>query len=124
LTGAARIIDRLVDDAGWLRQCAGGLTHLHANEYPPAVNLRPDGDYPGPHAGGGRPARVAAILPRIAADVDELARARRVADLGAAGALPDRRAERRCRACTSGSSAATASCPSPSAPGTCSPHEG
>ena len=35
--------------------------------------------------------RVAAILQRIAADVDELARVRRVADLGAAAALPDRR---------------------------------
>ena len=33
--------------------------------------------------------RVAAIVQRIAADVDELARARRVADLGAAAALPD-----------------------------------
>jgi hypothetical protein len=41
--------------------------------------------------------RVAAIVQRIAADVDELARARRVADLGAAAALPDRRAERRRR---------------------------
>jgi hypothetical protein len=41
--------------------------------------------------------RVAAILQRIAADVDELARARRVTDLGVAGALPDRRAERRRR---------------------------
>jgi hypothetical protein len=41
---------------------------------------------------------VAAILQRIAADVDELARGRRVADLGAAAALPDRRAERRRRA--------------------------
>jgi len=41
--------------------------------------------------------RVAAILQRVAADVDELARARRVADLGAAAALPERRAERRHR---------------------------
>ncbi len=41
--------------------------------------------------------RVTAILQRIAADVDELARARRVADLGAAAAPPDRRAERRRR---------------------------
>lgn len=41
--------------------------------------------------------RVAAILQRIAADVDELARACRMADLGAAAALPDRRAERRRR---------------------------
>ena len=40
---------------------------------------------------------MAAILQRIAADVDELARARRVADLGAAAVLPDRRAERRRR---------------------------
>ena len=36
------------------------------------------------------PPRVAAILQRIAADVDELARARRVADLDAAAARPDR----------------------------------
>jgi hypothetical protein len=41
--------------------------------------------------------RVAAILQRNAAGVDELARARRVADLGAAAAFPDRRAERRRR---------------------------
>jgi hypothetical protein len=38
---------------------------------------------------------VAAILQRIAADVDELARARRAAGLGAAAASPDRRAGRR-----------------------------
>ncbi len=38
--------------------------------------------------------RVAAILQRVAADIDELARARRVADLAAA-VLGDRRAERR-----------------------------
>jgi tetratricopeptide (TPR) repeat protein len=36
-------------------------------------------------------------LRRIATDVDELARARRVAELGVAAALPDRRAERRRR---------------------------
>ena len=36
-------------------------------------------------------------MQRIAAGVDELARARRAADLGAAAALPDRRAERRRR---------------------------
>jgi hypothetical protein len=39
----------------------------------------------------------AAIVQRIAADVEELARARRVADLGTAAALPGRRAERRRR---------------------------
>ena len=41
--------------------------------------------------------RVAAILDRIAADIDELARARRVQDLNTAAALPDPRAERRRR---------------------------
>jgi hypothetical protein len=38
---------------------------------------------------------VAAIVQRIAADVDELARARCMADLGAIAALPDRQTERR-----------------------------
>ncbi len=41
--------------------------------------------------------RVAATLQRIATDVDELARARRVADLGTPTALPDRRAGRQRR---------------------------
>jgi hypothetical protein len=36
-------------------------------------------------------ARVAAVIDRIAADVDELARARRVQDLTTAAALPDPR---------------------------------
>ncbi len=40
-------------------------------------------------------ARVAAVIDRIAADVDELARARRAGDLDTAAVLPDRRAERR-----------------------------
>jgi len=91
------ICDRLLDEVGWIRQCAGWLTHLHTSEYPPAVNLRPDGDHPDrAHVVADLP-RVAAILQRIAADVDELARARRVADLGAAAARPDRRAEQRRR---------------------------
>jgi hypothetical protein len=42
-------------------------------------------------------ARVAAVIDRIAADVDELARARRVEDLETAAVLPDPRAERRRR---------------------------
>jgi len=97
LDGRDLICDRLFDEVGWLRQCAGWLTHLHTRELPPAVNLRPDDDHPDrAHVVADLP-RVAAILQRIAADVDELARARRVADLGAAAALPDRRAERRRR---------------------------
>ena len=97
LDGRDLICDRLVDEVGWIRQCAGWLTHLHTSEYPPAVNLRPDGDHPGRALVMVDLPRVAAILQRVAADVDELTRARRVADLGAAAARPDRRAERRRR---------------------------
>ena len=81
----------------WLRQCAGWLNCLHTSGYPPAVSLRPDGDHPDGALILVDLPRVAAIVQRIAADVDERARARRVADLGAAAALPDRRAERRRR---------------------------
>ena len=42
-------------------------------------------------------ARVAAVIDRIAADVDELARARRAQDLSTAAVLADPRAERRRR---------------------------
>ena len=95
LDGRDLICDRLLDEVGWLRQCAGWLTRLHTKGFPSAVNLRPEGDRPDrAHVVAGLP-RVAAILNRIAADVDELARARRVADLDAAAVLGDRRAERR-----------------------------
>jgi len=97
LDGRDLICDRLLDEAGWLRQCAGWLTHLHTKGFPSAVNLRPEGDHPDrAHVVADLP-RVAAILQRVAADIDELARARRVADLAAA-VLGDRRAERRRRA--------------------------
>jgi hypothetical protein len=97
LDGRDLICDRLLDEVGWLRQCVGWLTHLHTKEFPPAVNLRPEDDHPDrAHVAVDLP-RVAAILQRIAADVDELARARRVADLDAAATLPHRRAERRRR---------------------------
>ena len=46
LDGRELITDRLVDEVGWLRQCAGWLTRLHAGEFSPAVNLRPGGDHP------------------------------------------------------------------------------
>jgi hypothetical protein len=46
LDGRDTIADRLADEAGWLRQCSGWLTRLHADDYPPAVNLRPGGDHP------------------------------------------------------------------------------
>ena len=80
---------------GWLRQGAGWLTRLHAGEFPSAVNLRPDNDHPERALVMVDLPRVAAILDRIAADIDELARARRVDDLNTAGAPT--RAERRRR---------------------------
>jgi hypothetical protein len=97
LSGRDNIADRLSDEVGWLRQCAGWLAHLDADSYPPAVNLRPGGDHPDRALVVVDLPRVAAILDRIAADIDELARARRVQDLNTAAVLPDPRAERRRR---------------------------
>jgi hypothetical protein len=96
LDGRELIADRLVDEAGWVRQCSGWLTRLHADDHPPAVSLRPGGDHPERALVAIDLPRVAAILDRIAADIDELARARRVQDLAAA-VLPDPRAKRRRR---------------------------
>lgn len=97
LDGRDLICNRLLDEVDWIRQCADWLIHLHTRGYSPAVNLRPEGDHPHrAHVVVDLP-RVVAILQRIASDVDELARARRLADLGAAAPLPDRRAERRRR---------------------------
>jgi hypothetical protein len=36
--------DRLSDEVSWLRQCTDWLAHLDADDYPPAVNLRPAAD--------------------------------------------------------------------------------
>ena len=46
LDGRDLICDRLLDEVGWLRQCARWLTHLHTKEFPPVVDLRPEGDPP------------------------------------------------------------------------------
>ncbi len=81
----------------WLRQCAGWLAQLDADSYPPAVSLRPSADWPDRAIVAVGLARVAAVIDRIAADVDELARARRARDLDTAAVLPDPRAERRRR---------------------------
>ena len=91
LDGRDTITDRLVDEVSWLRQCSGWLTRLHADDYPPAVNLRPGGDHPERALVVIGLPRVAAILDRIAAGIDELARARRVRDLNTAAVLPDGR---------------------------------
>ena len=97
LGGRDNIADRLFDEVSWLRQCADWLSHLDADSYPPAVNLRPSADWPDRAIVAVDLARVAAVIDRIAADVDELARARRVQDLTTAAPLPDPRAERRRR---------------------------
>src|SRR6266496_3736496 len=94
LDGRDSIADRLSDEVSWLRQCADWLAHLDADSYPPAVNLRPSADWPDRAVVAIDLARVRAVLGRIAADVDELARARRPGDLDTAAVLPDRRAER------------------------------
>src|SRR5439155_1374990 len=60
-------------------------------------NLRLSGDWPDRAVVAVDLARVRAVIDRIAADVDELARAWRAGDLHAAAVLPDRRAERRRR---------------------------
>jgi hypothetical protein len=61
------------------------------------VNLRPSDDRPATAHVAVDLARLQAIIERIAADIDELARARRVEDLQEAAVNPDRPAERRRR---------------------------
>jgi len=97
LDGRDHIADRLSDEVDWLRQCAGWLRQLDEGGYPPAVNLRPAADWPDRAVVAVDLARVRAVIDRVAADVDELARARRVQDLTTAAVLPDPRAERRRR---------------------------
>src|SRR5271166_3424175 len=124
LDGRDSIADRLSDEVSWPRQCAGWLSHLDADDYPPAVNLRPAADWPDRAVVAVDLARVAAVIDRIAADVDELARARRAQDLDTAAVLPDPRAGGwPSRTCSSGPSAPAGGCPLPqprnwSGPGT------
>jgi hypothetical protein len=66
----------------WLRECADWLAHLDADSYPPVVNLRPAADWPDTAGTVVGLARVRAVIDRIAADVDELARARRAGNDG------------------------------------------
>jgi hypothetical protein len=97
LDGSDLICDRLVDEAG-LAPPVRRLAELPAHQgVPPGGQPASRRRSPGRAlVMAGRP-RVTAIVQRIAADAGELARARRVADLAAAAALPDRRAERRRR---------------------------
>ncbi|MEV5544441.1 hypothetical protein AB0L13_47415 [Saccharopolyspora shandongensis] len=97
LGGQDQVADRLSDEVDWLRQCAAWLTQLGTGCYPPVVNLPPIADWPATCNRAMDLARVAAVLERIAADVDELARARRVENLDGATVRGHVRAERRRR---------------------------
>lgn len=97
LAGRELVADRLDDEVDWLRQVAGWLVQLDAGGYPPAVNLRPSGDWPERAVVAVHLARAAAVIDRIAADIGELARARRIQDLAVAAVRPEHRAERRRR---------------------------
>ncbi|THA33725.1 hypothetical protein [Streptomyces sp. A1547] len=97
LPGHADVAARLVDEVGWIRRCAEWIDHLKRENFPPVVNLRPEADSPErPQVVVDLP-RVAAVLRRIAYDVDELARARSLEDLDQARIRDEPRAERRRR---------------------------
>jgi len=70
LDGRDTIADRLSDEMGWLRRCADWLAQLDVGGYPPAVNLRPAGDWPDTAHIAVDLARVRAVLDRIAADAE------------------------------------------------------
>ncbi|MFB7570875.1 hypothetical protein [Streptomyces sp. NPDC056165] len=85
-----------MDEVGWIRQCAEWIDHLERKHYPPVANLRPEADFPDRHPVVVDLPQVAAVLRRIAYDV-ELARARSIKDLDQARTRDDPRAERRRR---------------------------
>jgi hypothetical protein len=75
-----QISGRLAEEAVMVTVCAGWLEALAAGERP-RVNLRPDEDWPGTYYVPVDQARIVRVLQRIAHDLEELARARRVADM-------------------------------------------
>ena len=83
LAGRELIAERRGDEVDWLRDCARWLAQLELGEYPPVINLRPEADHPERCNIVVDIGRVRRVLLRIAADVDELARARSVEELEA-----------------------------------------
>jgi hypothetical protein len=77
----------LISCVEWLEQLAAGAT--------PVVNLRPPDDWPTTDNIAVDHDRLLRVLRRIAADIDELARARCIADLSAAAVDADPRLRRR-----------------------------
>jgi hypothetical protein len=90
------VADRLANEASFLKTCADWLEQLDVGTIP-VINLRPNDDWPDIDNAVVDRARVLRILRRIAGDVDELARARRVADLSSSGVEADPRLQRRRR---------------------------
>lgn len=75
-----QVADRLTEEATALISCAEWLASLAAGESP-VVNLRPDNDLPDTDYVTVDQGRVIRVLRRIAHDLEELARTRRVKDL-------------------------------------------
>ncbi|MFI6209139.1 hypothetical protein ACIBAI_22490 [Streptomyces sp. NPDC051041] len=97
LAGRADVAGRLVDEVGWICQCAQWIDHLERESHPPVVNLRPEADFPDRHPVVVDLPRVAVVLRRIAYDIDDLAHARSIDDLDQARIRDGPRAERRRR---------------------------
>jgi AcrR family transcriptional regulator len=79
-----QVADRLIEEAAALVSCVEWLESLSTQETP-LVNLRPEDDYPETDYVAVDQSRVIRVLRRIAHDLEELARARRVADLSSSG---------------------------------------
>jgi AcrR family transcriptional regulator len=93
-SGEEQVADRLADEATALLQCAEWVEAL-ARGAKPAVNLRPPEDWPTTDNVSVDHRRIVRMLRRIAADIDELARARRVGDLSSSAVDADPRSRRR-----------------------------
>ena len=85
-----QVADRLIEEAAALVSCVEWLESLSSQETP-VVNLRPEDDYPETDYVAVDQSRVIRVLRRIAHDLEELARARRVADLSSSGNDADHR---------------------------------
>jgi hypothetical protein len=91
------IADRLMDEAQALRGVTDWADKLVRTGMPELLELRPCSDHPLTYRKLATHERIVAILGRIAADIEELARARRVEDLATqtTDADPRRRIRRR-----------------------------
>ena len=91
-----QIADRLVDESDALVSCAKWLEALVAGNTP-VVNLRPEEDWPATDNVVVDQDRIVRVLRRIASDIDELARARRIKDMSSSTVDADPRLCRRRR---------------------------